>query len=568
MSESTPLDLPGLTLPLNFHPKRCPGEFVYANALDGKDILRGYVGYTFTLREIVMMQIMESLTNKPKWTEKVFNEEIVANWRDELVNDDDVTDLIMDYMIAELRWKAAEYNKTGIVTSYDPGVVKSDTAIPPDLQRRLGELVKKLEDEGPKDYHPDSDDKVVDLVHPSLFPLVYGRTRVLRDRVIGREDCLLSVGLGEVAKVPDLPKLGFRQTHSPYSNRFQWLPCDVKFDNGGGDGGARCRIASYINNLHPTKHHELYGVIEEILTRVIPLWNATLTRDDDVPRRIRYTQVEYLPPDEPESGLGGNHRGRRDALQLKQPEPSPFTPPVPRHVADLQAHHAEKGLQVIVKLANIELTPEKPTYEGGSWHIEGKLNERICATAIYYFSSENITSNMLFFRCRGDDRAFDDLRYKQNEHQFLRVFGFEPYLGRADSGDITQFLGGVECQQGRLLSFPNTLQHCVEPFELADRTKPGHRKILAFFLIDPSRRVISTANVPPQREDWCTEWGGGEKKKLPVELQTTNMSDVEFKPMGLDEAKGYREKLMEERGMKAEGARAKFEMGGFHLCEH
>jgi hypothetical protein len=28
---------------------------------------------------------------------------------------------------------------------------------------------------------------------------------------------------------------------------------------------------------------------------------------------------------------------------------------------------------VIVKLANIELTPEKPEYEGGSWHIEGQL---------------------------------------------------------------------------------------------------------------------------------------------------------------------------------------------------
>ena len=33
----------------------------------------------------------------------------------------------------------------------------------------------------------------------------------------------------------------------------------------------------------------------------------------------------------------------------------------------------DSGLQVIVKLANIELTPEKPRYEGGSWHVEGQL---------------------------------------------------------------------------------------------------------------------------------------------------------------------------------------------------
>ena len=32
-------------------------------------------------------------------------------------------------------------------------------------------------------------------------------------------------------------------------------------------------------------------------------------------------------------------------------------------------------LQIIVKLANIHLTPEKPTYGGGSWHVEGQLNE-------------------------------------------------------------------------------------------------------------------------------------------------------------------------------------------------
>ena len=30
-------------------------------------------------------------------------------------------------------------------------------------------------------------------------------------------------------------------------------------------------------------------------------------------------------------------------------------------------------LQIIVKLANIELTPDKPSYGGGSWHVEGMM---------------------------------------------------------------------------------------------------------------------------------------------------------------------------------------------------
>lgn len=32
-------------------------------------------------------------------------------------------------------------------------------------------------------------------------------------------------------------------------------------------------------------------------------------------------------------------------------------------------------IQIIVKLANIHLTPEKPNYGGGSWHVEGQANE-------------------------------------------------------------------------------------------------------------------------------------------------------------------------------------------------
>jgi hypothetical protein len=40
---------------------------------------------------------------------------------------------------------------------------------------------------------------------------------------------------------------------------------------------------------------------------------------------------------------------------------------------DLKRDYLKRGLQVIVKLANIELTPEEPTYEGGTWHVEGQL---------------------------------------------------------------------------------------------------------------------------------------------------------------------------------------------------
>ena len=42
-------------------------------------------------------------------------------------------------------------------------------------------------------------------------------------------------------------------------------------------------------------------------------------------------------------------------------------------MVDLKMMFTKRGLQVIVKLANIHLTPEKPEYGGGTWHVEGQL---------------------------------------------------------------------------------------------------------------------------------------------------------------------------------------------------
>jgi hypothetical protein len=153
-------------------------------------------------------------------------------------------------------------------------------------------------------------------------------------------------------------------------------------------------------------------------------------------------------------------------------------------------------LQIIVKLANIDLTPEKPDYEGGNWHVEGQLNEHICATALYYYDNENITNSHLAFRQSCIDSTLE-MGYEQDEHDFMSaVFGCEP------DGPAVQEVGSVLCKEGRLLTFPNILQHRILPFKLADATKPGHRKILALFLVDPGIRIISTANVPPQQRDW------------------------------------------------------------------
>lgn len=45
-------------------------------------------------------------------------------------------------------------------------------------------------------------------------------------------------------------------------------------------------------------------------------------------------------------------------------------------------------ISVRASVENIFQTPDKPEYNGGSWHIEGMANERICASSIYYYDQE------------------------------------------------------------------------------------------------------------------------------------------------------------------------------------
>lgn len=113
----------------------------------------------------------------------------------------------------------------------------------------------------------------------------------------------------------------------------------------------------------------------------------------------------------------------------------------------------------------------------------------------------------------------------------------------------------------------------MTPFTLADRSKPGHRKILALFLVDPHLRVISTANIPPQQEDWGREKYNLAQKvlsaNLPAELRTMVCQEGILQQLiSMDEAKELRLELMEERSAKSQEQNEKFEKHGFSLCEH
>ncbi len=478
-----------------------------------------------TLRELQMIQFSSHIRAKPAWYDKMNDAGVVARWTREAL-DQGMTEAQVRYVLAELPYYAGlRDGRTGTQVSAVDGVWQSDTLIDEELRSRLREAVRVLEEvpEEEKDWHPGSGGKVLDLVHPSLF-------------------CLVREASGGPASAWRNPASQYAKYE--FSESFQWLPTDVDVRD---DGAAVFR--SYVNNVHPEAHRDLAAVLPDVLTRMRPLLENVLT-DLRHPRPPRITADPYgwydSEPKRPdkssfsdaaacdeaygawEADMDDWYDNRRPVV----PDAPAFTPPEPP--GDSRVDLRGRSLQVIVKLATIHLTTDEPEYPGGSWHVEGMLNERIVSTGIYYWDSENITASRLGFRA-----ALDVLEYEQNDDNGLRdVYGFE------NKDELNQLLGSAETPAGRCLAFPNVLQHRVAPFRLADPTRPGHRKILAFFLVDPSQRIVSTCDVPPQ-QPWA---------------DTSTMT--------LEQARDYREQLMRERKFFVNEHNEQLYEREFSLCEH
>ncbi|WP_332758775.1 DUF4246 domain-containing protein [Streptomyces sp. MT206] len=479
-----------------------------------------------TLRELEMMRCSAHLRAKPGWFDKRNDADIVARWTREAL-DQGLTEAQVRYVLAELaHYAALRDGRTGVEVSAVDGVWQSDALVDDGLRSRLREAVRVLEQvpEVEKDWHPGSDGQVLDLVHPSLFCLV-----------------------NEVGGGPERAWLNPTDRYARYefSEKFQWLPTDVDVSE---DGDVAFR--SYVNNVHPEVHRELASVLPELFARLRPLFENVLT-DLRHPRPLRIEADPYgwydSEPQRPEKSAHGDDEAYAEALSAWElalddwwenrspviPDAPDFTPPERPGASD-RVDLRGRRLQVIVKLATIHLTPDKPEYAGGSWHVEGMMNERIVSTGIYYWDSENITESRLSFRA-----ALDDPSYEQNDDNGLReVYGLE------DEDALNQTLGSASTPAGRCLAFPNVLQHRVGSFRLTDTTRPGHRKILAFFLVDPSESIVSTSDVPPQ-QPWS---------------DTSTMT--------LEQAKEHREQLMRERKFFVAEHNDQLYEREFSLCEH
>ncbi|QRV77245.1 hypothetical protein RhiJN_05260 [Ceratobasidium sp. AG-Ba] len=526
------------------------------------------------LVELEMVALSRTLRSKPSWWTKFRDPEILAKWRAEALEQANLMkESHIDYVLAELDGYAnLRDEETGAEVACYDRIWQSDRLVPPALNEKLKSSVSKLENipDNEKDWHPNSNEMVLDLVHPSLYPVVYGRTMAYSEGATDRDPSKLAV-----IPPPVLNESSRWEHEANYhvSRKFQWLPTDFAVS----EDGKSVKSASYINNLHPDHHRDLHEVVEGLIGSFLPLFERVLTDSIPANRAVpERTNNSYSYKDDYKPAPSYQQYSDRNEYHRLYEEWSEGRPICLPDVdsegyklgslekRDIWYSLGGKTIQVIVKLANIHLTPQKPEYAGGSWHVEGMSNESIAVSGIYYYDEENITESRLAFRTA----AAVPGSYEQSDER-----GCTLTWGISTDEPCVNELGAVVTCQDRAIAFPNIYQHRVSPFQLQDKTKPGHRKIVALFLVDPAVHIPSTTRVPPQQHEWRanavfenvnlkTALG-----KLAPEI-VNHINTLAEGTMSREEANAYRLELMEERKAFVVKNDEKFFEVAFSMCEH
>ncbi|TGO34907.1 hypothetical protein BHYA_0177g00140 [Botrytis hyacinthi] len=514
-----------------------------------------------TARELAMIGLTNLLTDMPNWHIDVFNDKYTATWHEIAMKDKLISEKAWEWCLAELRDKARLFRTKNRVLNLDAGacVSKSDTAVSTALMRELNMTIEELRAQSDKnDWQlPRRGQQVINVVDPSLYPLVYGKTKVvLEGGKVGLNDFSKSYGHGITTEIPQvhpkgsnvagaakkLKRVGFPFCNDEdlyrWSTNYQWLPCEVEFD---GTSDTSVRITSYINNLHPFKNKGLYGMIEQLIQLFIESWNDCLLKGEHgrVPTRIRtYGTVDQkeelgksLAPTErshendfkhPEPGTAFTYEEWKEGKNGKSIIDQAVREGLPKYACCSETRHKDfdndyefysialqesfrgKGLQVFLQIGSVELGERNDPFSGSDWDIDGTQSEHIAATSMYFYDVQNIANMQIYFR---EKTHLSESAYHRSEDDlFANTFVTEEDGYYDDEGfhfpPATQDLGSIVVKEGRLLSWSNALRYKLEPFTRGSLTGPGNAKFIKLMLVDPHYRICSTRNVPSQRRDW------------------------------------------------------------------
>ncbi|KAJ3459308.1 hypothetical protein MRS44_015381 [Fusarium solani] len=510
----SPFKLPGYGLPLTRHTSVFGPHAPYLHGVYG-----GWYAPTLTNREVCMLKFVEDITNEPEWWLKVREPETVLQWKRQVLElpwaeyrpHADFTETMADACLVELAKKAKLFEETerlaaryrwkgsqrGGFIDLVVGIWDVQNLAPANMYRLTAAsttvawerpFLSRLNQCWPpySDAAPVEDESFWDT-----FSVAFLQYRPDRREASHRQLHQQSASSWDIV---------FRSTDEAFEvSRFQRIKA-IKYRCSVPEV---CRYTCEPNNRPGGPQDDDSDYTEESQRLDQEWWEAT---------------HELLLP---EPSLDEGYLAKLQASQVRDKGffKRDVQTPSPRAMVGIEVSQ----IQVIVEMANIHLTPEKPTYEGSPWQIEGQAIERICATSLFCYDCDNIADTPISFRTQGD---------------------------RENLGDKVHYIYGdwLRIERGQAIFYPNVYQNRLGPFELADKTRPGHCKMPALFLVDPMNPIISTANIPPQQRDWWSEKFADLPlvRNLPPEIWHQINENIDF-PIDKETARKTREEMTSER---------------------
>jgi hypothetical protein len=270
---------------------------------------------------------------------------------------------MFDWLIAKLHWVAEQTDPgSGIVPASVPPVYFSDSLISTEDNKSLRDGIDRmvaLIPETKKDWHPESNNQVLDIVHPSLYAYARGRTRRFLpkpyEHMLGtEEEETLDYLAGEILKITGLPqedddlnltpmltfmKIGEGQVTQPApsplrlrksllyqprpflgrqpspepqwqpgdpipdavelnwptSSDYLWLPAEIYVASNDTKEPYKTRFLSYINNLHPDPSLPS-GALYPVIERILTKFIPLFEKTLGASQR-NYARPEFLNDD-------------------------------------------------------------------------------------------------------------------------------------------------------------------------------------------------------------------------------------------------------------------------------
>ncbi|KAI4277767.1 MAG: hypothetical protein LQ337_001525 [Flavoplaca oasis] len=539
--------VPGFHLPLKWQQEGESGRDIHRSflnsALDGSE--NGGDGFQpLTVEERLMLSIMNEFTDDPAWDQSIKDVAFLEAWKNRNSAHGRLSRQMVDWCAQEIHHRATQFQLTGFLPALDHGVYKSDAIVEPTLAEALQNSLRRLERFSTYGSHHGPQPKVI--VDPCLYPFRFGVSKYYSSPMSSSQKSIRLSGKGMSRNLlsrnsnSTLDERNSYKIDKAFSLRYQWLPCDIGFDEETG----KARIKSYINNVHPILDHDVYAVANDLLSAFIPMLNSSLmhvkTSNLFYPRIDPEKQIsrEGLPDPEPGPYRSSESRLRSGKLTEDGKLPTPVR-------VDLRKEFWDNGIQAVIQVSSIELGEDRPAYPGEDWHVQGQLNERICATVMYCYSCDNVSDASISFRHRCSSEDLMSLNTLTSTTKATEnVYGVE------DLQPAVQEHGSVVIREGRVISFPNVFQTRINAVKLRERGKAGHLKMFIVHLIDPNRRIMSTSMVLCQRRDW---WAREIRQKvpmlrrLPVEIFDNIVDMVDGFPVSSSDAEKMREEMLEER---------------------